>query len=116
VHHWLTITAIPKEPILLVDDHALFLEGIRNLLTARGLQVVGTASDGLDALAQARALHPDVILMDIGVDLRFGHRTTAMRNYVNLAVPTMPLLVADKRGAAETKIIAWIFRCRVAMG
>jgi hypothetical protein len=29
-----------------------------------------------------------------------------MRNYVNLAVPTMPLLVADKRGAAETKIIA----------
>jgi len=41
-----------------------------------------------------------------GVDLRFGHRTTAMRNYVNLAVPTMPLLVADKRGAAETKIIA----------
>jgi hypothetical protein len=42
----------------------------------------------------------------IGVDLRFGHRTTALRNYVNLAVPTMPLLVADKRGAAETKIIA----------
>jgi hypothetical protein len=31
-----------------------------------------------------------------------------MRNYVNLAVPTMPLLVADKRGAAETKIIAGI--------
>jgi predicted ATPase with chaperone activity len=31
-----------------------------------------------------------------------------MRNYVNLAVPTMPLLVADKRGAAETKIIAKI--------
>ena len=29
-----------------------------------------------------------------------------MLNYVNLAVPTMPLLVADKRGAAETKIIA----------
>jgi hypothetical protein len=44
--------------------------------------------------------------LDRGVDLRFGHRTTAMRNYVNLAVPTMPLLVADKRGAAETKIIA----------
>ena len=31
-----------------------------------------------------------------------------MRNYVNLVVPTMPLLVADKRGAAETKIIAKI--------
>jgi hypothetical protein len=33
-----------------------------------------------------------------------------MRNYVNLAVPTMPLLVADKRGAAETKIIARTFK------
>jgi hypothetical protein len=33
-----------------------------------------------------------------------------MRNYVNLAVPTMPLLVADKRGAAETKIIAYFER------
>ena len=32
-----------------------------------------------------------------------------MRNYVNPAVPTMPLLVADKRGAAETKIIATSF-------
>ena len=36
-----------------------------------------------------------------------------MRNYVNLAVPTMPLLVADKMGAAETKIIAsFSFRLR----
>jgi DNA-binding NarL/FixJ family response regulator len=51
--------------ILLVDDHALFLEGLQNLLTARGLAVVGTARDGLEALAQARALRPDVILMDI---------------------------------------------------
>jgi len=51
--------------ILLVDDHALFLEGLQNLLKARGLTVVGTARDGLEALAQARALRPDVILMDI---------------------------------------------------
>ncbi|MFQ5854334.1 MAG: response regulator [Anaerolineae bacterium] len=51
--------------VLLVDDHPLFLEGLRNLLTARGIEVVGTASDGLKALAQARALRPDVVLMDI---------------------------------------------------
>jgi two-component system NarL family response regulator len=51
--------------VLLVDDHALFLEGIQNLLTARGMRVVGTASDGFAALVQARALTPDVILMDI---------------------------------------------------
>ena len=40
--------------LLLVDDHPLFLEGLRNLLTGRGYQVVGTARDGYEALAAAR--------------------------------------------------------------
>lgn len=51
--------------MLLVDDHVLFLEGLKNLLIARGVEVVGTAVDGLEALAKARALHPTVILMDV---------------------------------------------------
>ena len=51
--------------ILLVDDHPLFLEGLTNLVAGRGMQVVGTASDGLEAQEKARALRPDVILMDI---------------------------------------------------
>jgi DNA-binding NarL/FixJ family response regulator len=51
--------------LLLVDDHSLFLEGLRNLLTSEGIQVVGLAHDGLEALTQARRLQPDVILMDI---------------------------------------------------
>jgi len=50
---------------LLVDDHALMLEGLANLLTAHGIEVVGTASDGMEALAAARRCCPDVILMDI---------------------------------------------------
>ena len=51
--------------ILLADDHGLFLEGLQNLLHAGGFAVVGAAHDGLEALRLARALHPDVILMDI---------------------------------------------------
>jgi len=51
--------------ILLVDDHPLFLDGLKTLLTIRGIEVVGTARDGLEALEKARALQPDVILMDI---------------------------------------------------
>jgi len=51
--------------ILLVDDNLLFLDGLTNLLKARGLQVVGTARHGLEALERARSLRPDVILMDI---------------------------------------------------
>ncbi len=51
--------------VLLVDDHPLFLQGMQNLLVGRGVEVIGTASDGREALAQARSLHPDVILMDV---------------------------------------------------
>jgi two-component system NarL family response regulator len=51
--------------VLLVDDHPLFLEGLSNLVAGRGMRVLGTACDGLEALEKARALHPDVILMDI---------------------------------------------------
>ncbi len=51
--------------ILLVDDHALFLQSLKVLLSTSGYQVVGTARDGMEALEGARALHPDLILMDI---------------------------------------------------
>jgi len=54
-----------KLKILLVDDHLLFLEGITNLLQSEGFQVVGAAHDGFEALAKARQLKPDLILMDI---------------------------------------------------
>ncbi len=51
--------------LLLVDDHPLFLEGLKHLLAAYGAEIAGTARDGLEALAQVRALNPDVVLMDI---------------------------------------------------
>ena len=57
--------ALSNLRVLLVDDHALFLEGLCNLLDLKGIQVVGTANDGLEALEKARNLRPDVILMDV---------------------------------------------------
>lgn len=51
--------------ILLVDDHQLFLDGLKTLLNLRGIEVVGTARDGLEGLEKARSLQPDVILMDL---------------------------------------------------
>lgn len=54
--------------ILLVDDHVLFRKGVAALLTSRkGLEVVGEAGDGLEAVARARETVPDLILMDIGM-------------------------------------------------
>lgn len=51
--------------VLLVDDHALFRDGVRSLLEARGVEVVGEAGDGQEAVETALRLRPDVILMDI---------------------------------------------------
>jgi DNA-binding NarL/FixJ family response regulator len=51
--------------VLLVDDHPLYLEGMRNMLSTRGVQVIGTARDGLTAVELARQLLPDLILMDV---------------------------------------------------
>ena len=59
------MTNNPPLKILLVDDHKLFLEGLRNLLNSRGMSVTGVAHDGFEALSQARQLRPDLILMDI---------------------------------------------------
>ncbi len=51
--------------ILLVDDHPFFLMGLKAFLTIRGIDVLGTARDGIEALEKARTLQPEVILMDI---------------------------------------------------
>lgn len=51
--------------VLLVDDHALFRRGVRSLLLDEGFHVVGEAQDGREALAKARELKPDLVLMDI---------------------------------------------------
>jgi DNA-binding NarL/FixJ family response regulator len=57
-----------KIKVLLVDDHMLFRQGIRTLLAAEpDLDVIGEAGNASDAVATARQLHPDVVLMDIGM-------------------------------------------------
>lgn len=51
--------------VLVADDHSLFRDGIISLLKAAGMEVVGEAGDGAQAVAEARRLRPDVVLMDI---------------------------------------------------
>jgi two-component system NarL family response regulator len=52
--------------VLIADDHTLFRTGIRKMLEAEpDMRVVGEAASGREALEQARALVPDVVLMDI---------------------------------------------------
>jgi DNA-binding NarL/FixJ family response regulator len=51
--------------VLLADDHALFLNGLRSLLTLYGIEVVGTARNGLEAVEKTLELQPDIVLMDV---------------------------------------------------
>ena len=53
--------------VLLADDHAVVREGLKMLLQAVGVSVVGEAADGREAVRQAQKLRPDVVIMDIAM-------------------------------------------------
>ncbi len=79
--------------ILIVDDHAIVRKGIRALLmTEAGFQVVGEACNGAEAIDRARALAPDVILMDLMMPeidgIEATQRITAAQSQIHILVLT----------------------------
>lgn len=78
--------------VLLVDDDALVRGGLRALLdTEPGIEVVGEAADGRTAVLSARALRPDVVLMDVRMPRHDG--IAATRTMVGWAPPRPRVLV-----------------------
>ena len=84
--------------VLIVDDHPLFRDGLKNLLTSRGVEVVGTAQDGLDALEKARALRPDVILMDVQMPQMDGLAATRL---IKAEIPDVTIVMLTMSGEDE---------------
>ena len=65
--------------VLLVDDQALFREGLETLLSVhKDIQVVGQASNGQEALEVAAKVQPDVVLMDVRMPVLDGVRATRL--------------------------------------
>ena len=63
--------------VALADDHAIVRDGLRRVLEEAGdIQVVGEAADGLEAVALAERLHPQVVLMDISMPILGGLEAT----------------------------------------
>ncbi|MGR4879590.1 response regulator [Streptomyces sp. LARHCF249] len=61
----MTAPAGPGPRVVIADDQDLVRTGFRMILTARGIDVVGVAADGVEAVAAVRRLRPDVVLLDI---------------------------------------------------
>ncbi len=65
--------SVQKARVLIVDDHPLVRKGIRSVLEAEpSIEVVGEASDGMEALKECAALNPDVMILDITMPLLNG--------------------------------------------
>jgi two-component system response regulator DegU len=62
-----------KIKILIVDDHQLIVNGLKAMLEPiDGLEIIGEANDGKDAILKATELNPDVIIMDISMPILSG--------------------------------------------
>lgn len=71
------LVEMPKIKVLLADDHAMIREGTKRILEESGsIEVIGEASDGSEAIRQAIAMHPDVVLMDIAMPKLDGVKAT----------------------------------------
>ena len=76
--------------VLIADDHRLFAEALEAVLrTEPELEVVGRAADGREAVALARSLEPDVVLMDISMPVMDGFEAAAQIT----KLPTKPAVL-----------------------
>ena len=77
--------------VLLVDDHALMREGLRQLLTLeQDIRIVGEAINGFEALAKVRQLHPAIVLLDIRMPLIDG---LAVTRQIAHEFPAIPVII-----------------------
>lgn len=96
--------------VLLSEDHALVRSGIRALLRALpGVEVVGEAADGRQAVALAGSLHPDLVLMDLTMPELNGLEATAR---ITREHPRVRVLILSMHGDEE--YVAQAFRMGAA--
>ena len=89
--------------ILIVDDHPLTRDALANLLGKNGFEVVGQAGDGAEAIAFARQLQPDLVLLDLSMPELDG---LAALPRVREAAPQCEVVVLTASGTEENLLAA----------
>ena len=85
-----------KTKICIADDHVLFRDGLVSLINQQpDMEVVGVAGDGLEILAQARDLIPDLIIMDISMPISGGIEGTRLIREFNSEIIILMLTAQD---------------------
>ena len=82
--------------ILIADDHTLFRDSLRSLLTSRGFEVIGEAREGREAFELAQRLQPDIVLMDLAMPGLDGLAATRLISAEMPEVKVVVLTASDE--------------------
>lgn len=84
--------------VVIADDHQVVLDGfIARLQMEAGIEVIGTASNGLEAINVVRELQPDVVLMDVSMPVMNGIEATSVIREENPNAKVLMLTMHDNR-------------------
>ena len=88
-----------KTKVLIADDHSVVWMGLASLLgTAKNMEVVGEAVDGIDAVRKALKLRPDVVVMDLVMPRKDG---VAATEEIRAAAPEVKILILTTFGTSD---------------
>jgi DNA-binding NarL/FixJ family response regulator len=104
----MTTTEAPIR-LLLADDHRMLREGLRRTMEEEGLDVVGEAADGEEALRLAASLRPDVVLMDVTMPVLDGVEATRQ---LHEHLPEIPVVILTMH--ADREVLARAIRAGAA--